>query len=99
MQREMVVHGSAKRQRSVGHVRTHGGQREIDLVVVRGDQRVLAIEVKLAAVAHDHDVRHLHWLKERLGDDVIDMLVVTTGHDAYRRTDGVAVVPAALLGP
>lgn len=84
---------------NVGHVRTHGGQREIDLVVVRGDQRVLAIEVKLASVVDDHDVRHLHWLKERLGDDVVDMLVVTAGHDAYRRPDGIAVVPAALLGP
>ena len=25
--------------------------------------------------------------------------LVTTGPEAYRRTDGIAVVPAALLGP
>jgi hypothetical protein len=34
-----------------------------------------------------------------LGDDLLDSVVVTTGSHAYRRKDGVAVVPAALLGP
>jgi hypothetical protein len=36
-----------------------------------------------------------------LGDDLLDsvVVVVTTGSHAYRRKDGVAVVPAALLGP
>jgi hypothetical protein len=30
---------------------------------------------------------------------VLDAIVVTTGTDAYRRPDGIGVVPAALLGP
>lgn len=47
----------------------------------------------------DADVRHLHWLKDRLADDVLEMVVIGTGAYAYRRDDGVAVVPAALLGP
>lgn len=83
----------------VGHLRTHGGEHEIDLIVERGDHRVLAIEVKLAHTIRDGDVRHLRWLRERLGDDVLDAIVVTTGVDAYRRPDGIGVVPAALLGP
>jgi ribosomal protein L14 len=33
------------------------------------------------------------------GGDLIDAIVVTTGSEAYRRTDGIGVVPAALLGP
>jgi hypothetical protein len=41
----------------------------------------------------------LHWLANRIGDDLLDMVIVTTGQDAYRRDDGIAVVPAALLGP
>lgn len=32
-------------------------------------------------------------------DRVIDAIVVTTGPDAYRRADGIGVVPAAMLGP
>ncbi|GMA22652.1 ATPase AAA [Luteimicrobium album] len=84
---------------SVSHVRTARGEREIDLVVHAPDGRTLAIEVKLAATPDDRDVRHLHWLGERLGDDLVDKVVLTTGRQAYRRPDGVAVVPLALLGP
>lgn len=83
----------------VGHLRTAGGQQEVDLIVERDDQRIVAVEVKLSRAVGDQDVRHLHWLRERLGDDLLDAVVVTTGPQAYRRPDGIAVVPAALLGP
>jgi uncharacterized protein len=83
----------------VGHLRTHRGEREIDLIVERAGGNVLAIEVKLSAVVDDHDVRHLLWLREQMGDELLDAVIVTTGREAYRRRDGVAVVPAALLGP
>jgi predicted AAA+ superfamily ATPase len=84
---------------SVGHLRTFAGDREIDLVVRRADDRVVAIEVKLARTIEDRDVRHLYWLAGVLGDDLLDAVVITTGPEAYRRDDGIAVVPAALLGP
>ncbi len=84
---------------TVGHLRTKGGRHEVDLVVERGDHRVVAVQVKLGGTISDHDVRHLRWLQERLGDDLLDALVVTTGRKAYRRGDGIGVVPAALLGP
>jgi hypothetical protein len=84
---------------SVGHFRTHRGEHEVDLVVERDDHRVVAVEVKLAATVEDQDVKHLVWLRETLGDDLLDAVVVTTGAYAYRRIDGIAVVPAALLGP
>lgn len=47
----------------------------------------------------DGDVRHLRWLASRLDDELIDAIVVTTGTDASRRSDGIGVIPAALLGP
>jgi len=83
----------------VRHLRTKEGRQEIDLIVERADQRVIAIEVKLGATVTDADVKHLLWLQERLGKELLDAVVVTTGTEAYRRRDGVAVVPAALLGP
>jgi uncharacterized protein len=81
------------------HFRTHGGEREVDLLVERDDGRVIAIEVKLAPTVTDDDVAHLHWLRGHLGSDLLDAIVVTTGRHAYRRRDGVGVVPAVLLGP
>ena len=83
----------------VAHLRTRGGEQEIDLIVQRHDHRVVAIEVKLTAVPDDDDVRHLRWLAHRIGNDLLDMVIITTGDEAYRRDDGIAVVPAALLGP
>ncbi len=83
----------------VRHLRTTRGDHEVDLVAVRDDQRVLAIEVKLSATVTDHDVRHLRWLQRQLGDDLLDAVVVTTGKVAYRRPDGIVVAPAVLLGP
>ena len=63
------------------------------------DGRIVAIEVKLIRSPRDEDLRHLHWLRERAGDVLLDSVVITTGPEAYRRADGIAVVPAALLGP
>lgn len=83
----------------VGHLRTRNGDHEIDLVVQRPDGRVLPIEVKLADRVTDVDVKHLLWLRDRIGDDVIDSAVVYAGEHAYRRPDGIAVIPLALLGP
>jgi uncharacterized protein len=39
------------------------------------------------------------WLRNRLGPDLLDDAIITTGTHAYRRPDGVAVIPAVLLGP
>ncbi len=84
---------------SVGHLRAYSGEHEIDLIIERADGRVVAMEVKLHPVARDADVTHLNWLRQQMGDNLLDTVVITTGSNAYRRSDGIAVVPAALLGP
>lgn len=81
------------------HFRSWSGEREVDLIVERADHRVLGLEVKLGAQVDDRDVRHLLWLRERLGEDFLGGAVLTTGSDAYCRSDGIAVVPLGLLGP
>ncbi|MCL2768708.1 MAG: DUF4143 domain-containing protein [Solirubrobacterales bacterium] len=80
------------------HLRTWSGDREVDLIVERGS-KVLAIEVKLGGTIGARDVRNLLWLRDALGDGLTDAVILTTGPAAYRRTDGIAVVPATLLGP
>ena len=83
---------------TVQHLRTKDGRHEIDLIIEGFDKRVVALEVKLARTVRAEDVRHLHWLREQLGERLLDAAVVTTGTQAYRRQDGIAVVPASLLG-
>jgi hypothetical protein len=80
-------------------VRTHRGDHEIDLLLTCPDGRVLAIEVKSSPDVQSDDVRHLVWLAEQLGDNLIDAVVINTGPNAHRRShDGIAVVPLAALG-
>jgi uncharacterized protein len=83
----------------VGHLRLQRGEREVDLIVEAADGRVLALEVKLSAAPDDRDAAHLHWLAGEIGEDLLDAALVTSGPYAYRRPDGVAVIPLALLGP
>ena len=84
---------------AVSHIRTRAGEREVDLIVEDSAGRVIAIEVKLSDTVTDADVRHLRWLSARPGVKVVDAIVITTGSHAYRRPDGIGVVPLALLGP
>ena len=84
---------------TVSHLRTQRGDHEIDLIVTGQDGAVVALEVKLGPTPDERDTRHLNWLRDRLGNDLADAAVITTGSSAYRRADGIAVIPAALLGP
>ncbi len=93
------VYAQAAEAERVSHLRTRAGEQEVDLIVERGDGRVVAVEVKLARNVKDQDVRHLQWLSGRIGDDLLDAIVITTGPEAYRRPDGIGVVPASILGP
>lgn len=90
---------AARSEARVGHLRTARGRQEVDLLVERADGGVVAIEVKLTRNVSEQDLKHLRWLEQKLGDRVLDQVVITTGPTAYRRQDGIAVVPLALLGP
>lgn len=81
----------------VRHLQTRSGEHEIDLVVERGDGRVAALEVKLSAAPDGGDSRHLQWLADRIGTDLLDAAFITTGKEAYRRRDRIGLIPAALL--
>ena len=84
----------------VFHLRNRGGEREIPFVIKRRDSSVVAVEVKFKQAPDEDDFKHLRWLKEKIGERLIDAVVITAGPFAYRRRqDGIAVVPAALLGP
>lgn len=99
---ESLIHLSLNTYAAVNNsklffLKTRKGDHEINFIIQRGS-KVIAIEVKIAPTITDSDVRHLKWFKDKVGDDCIDALIITTGKIAYRRKDGIAVIPAVLLG-
>ena len=78
------------------YLKTYKGDHEIDFILQKGS-KVIACEVKFSPTAAPSDGRHLKWLRDKLGNDCCDAMIITTGSVAYRRNDGIAVIPAALL--
>lgn len=66
-------------------------------MLIRDDGRALATEIKLSTTITDQDTKHLHWLADRLGNRLLDAIVINTGPHAYRRRDGIGVIPLGLL--
>lgn len=83
----------------VFHLRTRGGDHEIDLIIESPDRSVVACEVKLGGTVRNTDVKHLNWLQSQIGERLVARVLVNTGPIAYTRADGVHVVPLTLLGP
>ena len=76
---------------------------EADAVIVLADGRWAPIEVKLGSRQLDEAATHLRLLRERVDANRMGepsfLAVVTAGTTAYRRDDGVLVVPLACLRP
>lgn len=94
----LTVRGLAEAQfAKVMHFRDAKGSHEIDLIVQRTDGKILAIETKLSEVVSPADFKHLHWLSDQLGDELVGKVLIYAGKEAYT-AQGVSVVPLALLG-
>ena len=74
------------------HYRTADGV-EVDLVLETFDGRVAAVEVKASASAPSGAARGLRQLRDRLGSRFVAGLVLTTGTQAQRIDDRIAVAP------
>ena len=83
---------------TVSHLRTSKGDHEVDFIVHGGNGATAAFEVKLDRSIGDSDVKHLLWLREHMRGELTDAAVIYTGEYAYRRADGIAVIPLSLLG-
>jgi uncharacterized protein len=79
------------------------GVLEVDAIVEAGDGRWLAFEVKLGPGQIDDAAASLRRFAARIdaarcGSPALLGVIVASGY-AYRREDGVAVVPIGALGP
>lgn len=85
---------------SVFHYRDRDGALEVDLVLEKPDGAWMGIEVKLGDSRADEAAATLRAVAERRVARPPDALVVITGGTyAYRRPDGVDVIPLAALRP
>jgi predicted AAA+ superfamily ATPase len=97
--RDLRVYAQAN-DASVFHYRERGGELEVDVIVERRDGAWVGIEVKLGGDLIDEAAGALLRLMETRVVLPPAALVVLTGTEyAYRRKDGVIVVPLGLLGP
>lgn len=78
------------------HFRDRSGI-EIDLILEHGDGRIVAIEVKSAATVSQQDVRHLVWLRDKLGDQFIHGFILYTGTHTHSFGDRITATPVASL--
>ncbi|MCD0445786.1 ATP-binding protein [Glycomyces sp. A-F 0318] len=71
--------------------------REIDFVLERRDGAVVAIEVKASATVRSDSFKHLHWLRDRLGDRFHAGYVLYLGEELRPFGPDMAAVPLSAL--
>lgn len=99
--RDLRVYAQAN-DATVYHYRDKTGL-EADLVLSRADGAWAPLEVKLGVRQLDEAAEHLRKLAarvdtERMGEPAF-LAIITAGKTAYRRDDGVYVIPLACLRP
>ncbi len=82
---------------AMSHLRDRGGEHEIDVVLESRRGEVVAIEVKAAPRVERRDVGHLEWLRDRLGDQFVRGVVLTTGTAGEGLGDRLVSLPIAAI--
>jgi predicted AAA+ superfamily ATPase len=99
--RDLCVYASSLGGKAF-HYRDKNGL-ETDIIIQLRDGRWAAIEVKLGSRQIDEACDNLNALHnkvvEKTARGLAFKMIVTAGQYAYRRTDGIYVVPLACLGP
>jgi len=81
---------------TASHFRTESGD-EVDLVLETWDGRVAGFEIKAGTRIKDPDLNGLRLLRDRLGDRFVGGFVLNLGELAYRKEDGIAIMPLCSL--
>lgn len=100
---ETFVAGELARQRTwarepfdLHHLRDRDGM-EVDLVLARPDGRVAGVEVKAARSLGASDARSLAWMRDRLGPDFVQGVVLYTGEAVLPLGDRLTALPISAL--
>ncbi|MYB25645.1 MAG: ATP-binding protein [Acidimicrobiia bacterium] len=79
------------------HLRDGAGRHEVDLIIDLGHRGLVALEIEAKGAVGAADARHLVWLRDQLGDQVLAAAVFHTGPARYRLADGVDAIPICAL--
>jgi predicted AAA+ superfamily ATPase len=79
------------------HLRTKGGEREVDILIELGGFKVIAIEVKATAAPGAEDAKHLSWLKASLGDRFMAGVVLCSTPRVFQLEDRIVAAPISAL--
>ena len=97
--RDVRVYAAAANA-SVYHYRERAGELEVDLIVERRDGAWMGVEVKMGSnLIDDAATALLRLASTRAIRPPAALAILTATEYAYRRDDGVAVIPLGLLGP
>jgi len=80
----------------IHHLRDRQGA-EVDFILEGPDGKIVAIEVKATASPASNDARHLYWLKEKLGDQLIAGVVLHLGSAAGSLGERILALPVSAL--
>ena len=79
------------------HLRQHHGRHEIDVVAELDARRLVAFEIKATAAPTVDDARHLAWLRDHTGDQLLAGIVLHTGPAAFPLGDRLWALPISSL--
>ena len=81
---------------SLSHYRD-ADQHEVDIVASTPGGAVVGIEVKAGVDINDRDLRHLGYLRDRLGDRFVNGVIVHNGARMIALGDRITAVPVNAL--
>ena len=79
------------------HLRQHHGRHEIDVIAEPDAQRLVAFEIKATAAPSLDDARHLVWLRDHVGDQLLAGVVLHTGPSGFALGDRLWALPISCL--
>jgi len=82
---------------SLHHLRDQGGRREIDFILDYGQGQLVGLEVKATASPDTTDVRHLVWLRDKLGDSFTCGVLLHTGKHSFKLSDRIYAAPISTI--
>jgi predicted AAA+ superfamily ATPase len=88
--------GWSDRQPTIRHWRDRNGA-EVDLIVEDDSGSIAGIEVKAASTVSPSDVKHLHGLRDKLGDRFTAGVIIYLGNRVVPLGERIWAVPVAML--
>ncbi len=89
--------GVAQNRTEMYHLRTGNGEHEIDLILEGPGGRIIGIEIKAASAPDAEAIKHLIWLRDRLGDQFAGGVLFHTGPRIFHPSERIIALPICAL--